>query len=109
MIETMTKPGSCQVGSKTEHPCLHLAVVEIRGILFCEPCAREQEAYFAIGELTRGKQGFRGKPLVEALKGLRRERTGGISASNRNRSMIEETGSRSRPVGLGVRAFSSAE
>ena len=109
MIEAMTKPGSCQVGSKTEHPCLHLAVVEIRGILFCEPCAREQEAYFAIGELTRGKQGLLGKPLAEALNGLRRERTGGISASNRNRSMIEETGSRSRPVGLGVRAFSSAE
>lgn len=113
MIEAMTKPGSCQVGSRTEHPCLHLAVVEIRGILFCEPCAREQEAYFAIGELTRGKQLLRGKPLAEALNGLRKERAGGTIAPRRNRSPIEEpveeSGARSRPVGLGVSAFSSAE
>ena len=27
-------------------------MVKVRGILFCEPCAREQEAYFAIGEIT---------------------------------------------------------
>jgi hypothetical protein len=26
--------------------------MEIWGIPFCESCAREQEAYFAIGELT---------------------------------------------------------
>ena len=70
------KPGSCQVGSETEHPCLHLAVVEIRGTRFCEPCARKQEAYFAIGELTRGKQSPRGRTLAEALNGLRRERAG---------------------------------
>ena len=42
----------CQVRSKTDHPCPHRAVVEIRGIPFCEPCAREQEAYFAIGNLA---------------------------------------------------------
>jgi hypothetical protein len=41
--------GPCQVGSKTEHPCPHQAVTEIWGVPFCEPCAREQEAYFAIG------------------------------------------------------------
>lgn len=104
----VTKPGPCQVGSRTDHPCLHLAVVEIRGVLFCEPCARRQEAYFAIGELTRGKQSLRGRPLAEALNGLRRERdrTGGIMAPRRNRSTTEETGPRSRPGG--VRAFSSA-
>jgi hypothetical protein len=43
---------TCQVGSKTEHPCPHQAVLEIRGIPFCEACAREQEAYFDIGKLT---------------------------------------------------------
>jgi len=26
--------------------------MEIRGVAFCGPCAREQEAYFAIGELV---------------------------------------------------------
>ena len=42
----------CQVGSKTDHPCPHRAVTAIRGVSFCEPCAREQEAYFAIGNLA---------------------------------------------------------
>ena len=67
--------GPCQVRSKTESPCLHRAAVEIRGIPFCESCAREQEAYFAIGELTQEEaQGFRSKPLAEALERMRRER-----------------------------------
>ena len=72
------KPGSCQVRSKTESPCLHRAVVEILGIPFCEACAREQEAYFAIGELTQEEkaQGFGSKPLAEALERMRRERAG---------------------------------
>jgi hypothetical protein len=48
-----TKLGQCQVGSRTDRPCLRLAVVEIRGVPFCERCAREQEAYFAIGEMSR--------------------------------------------------------
>jgi hypothetical protein len=54
-----TKLGPCQVRSKTARPCLHRAGVEICGIPFCEPCAREQEAYFAIGKLTtqRTKKG----------------------------------------------------
>ena len=43
------KLGPCQVRSKTEHPCPHRAVTEIWGVPFCEACAREQEAYFAIG------------------------------------------------------------
>jgi hypothetical protein len=58
LIETTTKLGPCQVGSKTEHPCPHQAVMEIWGIPFCERCAREQEAYFAIGKLTMGPQGL---------------------------------------------------
>ena len=66
----------CKVRSKRESPCTNQAVVEIQGIAFCEPCAREQEAYFAIGELTQGTQGLRSKPLAEALERMRRERAG---------------------------------
>ena len=77
----MTKvmmPVPCQVRSKTEDPCPHRAVVEIRGIAFCGPCAREQEAYFAIGELTQEElRGLRSKSLAEALERMRRERAGG--------------------------------
>jgi hypothetical protein len=51
--------------------------VEILGVAFCGPCARQQEAYFAIGDLL-DEEGldFRGKALVEALEGIRRLRTG---------------------------------
>ncbi len=79
------KPGPCQVRSRTQSPCLHQAVVEILGIPFCEACAREQEAYFAIGELTQGeeKRDFRIEPLRKSLaetlgemrSGMRRRRT----------------------------------
>jgi hypothetical protein len=42
--------------------------MEIRGIPFCDACAREQEAYFAIGELTREEwQGLRNEPLSKKL------------------------------------------
>jgi hypothetical protein len=77
--EATRTPGSCQVRSKTASPCPRRAEVEIRGIPFCEACACEQEAYFAIGELTQEEkaQGFRGKPLAEALERMRRERAGG--------------------------------
>lgn len=47
-----TKLGLCQVGNRTDRPCLRLAVVEIHGVPFCERCAREQESYFAIGEMS---------------------------------------------------------
>jgi hypothetical protein len=78
----------CQVRSKTESPCLHRAVVEIQGIPFCEACAREQEAYFAIGELTwEETQGLRseplGKTLGETLDRIRRQRTDGLAATGR--------------------------
>ena len=45
---------------------------------FCGPCAREQEAYFAIGEIVaRGEaRGPRGRALAEALERLRRESAG---------------------------------
>ena len=73
----------CEIRSKTESPCHRRAVVEMRGVAFCGPCAREQEAYFAIGELTQEDetQGSGSKLLVEALKRLRRERAGGTEDS----------------------------
>ncbi len=70
-------PVLCQVRSKTESPCPYRAVVEIQGIAFCEQCAREQEAYFAIGDLTQETLSLRSKPLAEALGRARRERAGG--------------------------------
>jgi hypothetical protein len=74
-----TVPAACQMRSKTENPCPRRAVAEIRGVAFCGPCAREQEAYFAIGELVaRGEErGLGGEPLAEALERVRRERAGG--------------------------------
>jgi hypothetical protein len=54
LIKATTKQlGLCQVGSKTEHPCTHQATAEFHGIPFCGSCAREQEAYFSMGELTQ--------------------------------------------------------
>jgi hypothetical protein len=56
----------------TEIPCPGRAEVEILGVAFCGPCAREQEAYFAIGELTHEEgRNLRSKPLadVETRKG----------------------------------------
>jgi hypothetical protein len=68
-----TKLILCQVRSKTEHPCPHQAVTEIWGSPFCESCAREQEAYFAIGKLTMQPQGLASDPdlsrrIAEAVK-----------------------------------------
>jgi len=40
--------------SGTDNPCPGPAAVLLWDVLFCEACAREQEAYFAIGELTEG-------------------------------------------------------
>ena len=73
MIGTTTKLGLCQVRSKTNQPCPHQAVMEIWGIPFCEACAREQEAYFAIGELTMQPQGLGSN---RELAGLIAERPG---------------------------------
>ena len=51
--------------------------MEILGVAFCVACARKQEAYFAIGELTQeDTEGLRGGALAETLKMMRRERTG---------------------------------
>jgi hypothetical protein len=70
--EAITKPESCQVRIYTESPCPRSAEVEILGVAFCGPCARQQEAYFAIGEHTHEEaRNLRSKPLadVEARKG----------------------------------------
>ncbi len=79
LLTEATIPAPCQVRSKTESPCPHRAIVEIRGVAFCGPHAREQEAYFAIGELIAREEalGLRGRPLAEALKRMRRESAGG--------------------------------
>ena len=78
--------------SRTQSPCLHQAVVEIRGIPFCEACAREQEAYFAIGELTQEEtRDLRSEPLSkslgetlgEMLSGMRRQRTDDLATWRR--------------------------
>ena len=66
----------CQVRSGTKHSCRRPAVKKIRGVPFCEPCGREQEAYFAIGELTEAPEGLRDEPLVELLNRMRRTRLG---------------------------------
>jgi hypothetical protein len=81
----MTKPGPCQVRSRTRNACPRRAEVEILGVAFCGPCARQQEAYFAIGELTHQeeRQGLRTRALAQALERIRRERAGsseGIAA-----------------------------
>jgi hypothetical protein len=72
-----TKPAPCQVRNKTGNPCPRRAEVKILGVAFCGPCAREQEAYFAIGELVDEEtQDFRSETLAEALERMRRVRTG---------------------------------
>jgi hypothetical protein len=50
--EVTKAPRSCLVRSGTDDPCRRPSAVKIEGVPFCEPCAREQEAYFAVGELT---------------------------------------------------------
>jgi hypothetical protein len=78
---TTTKPDLCQVRSRTQSPCLHRAVVQIRGIPFCEACAREQEVYFAIGELTQEPQLLRSETLGKTLEGMRRQLADGRAAA----------------------------
>ncbi len=82
MTEATTKLAQCQVRSKTGRPCPRQAVVEIWGMPFCERCAREQEAYFAIGELTQEEdRGLRDEALVETLGRMRWERTAYTAAA----------------------------
>ena len=54
------------------------------GVAFCGPCARQQEMYLAIGELTHEEaRDLHSKPLAVVLERKRRERAGctdGIAA-----------------------------
>jgi hypothetical protein len=113
LTEATTKPGSCQVRIYTQSPCPRSAEVEILGVAFCGPCAREQEVYFAIGELTRGKHSLRSKPLAEALERMRREREPtGILAPKSNSVVIDESVEETEsscPAGLEVPTFSAVE
>ena len=67
-----------------ENPCPGSAEVEILGVAFCGPCARKQEVYFAIGELTHEEaRELHSKRLAEVLERKRQEREGsreGIAA-----------------------------
>jgi hypothetical protein len=77
LIKATTKQEQqCRVRSETDNPCLRQAVVKVRDVPFCEPCAREQEAYFAIGELTEAREGLREEPLLELLNQMRRTTRG---------------------------------
>jgi hypothetical protein len=94
--EAVTKPGPCQVRINTGSPCPRRAEVEILGVAFCGPCARQQEVYFAIGELTHeDERDLRSKPLAEVLERKWRERTGstdGIAATmHHGHSGVDET------------------
>ena len=64
--------------------------MEIRGVPFCEPCAREQEAYSAMGELTREAQALRTEPPVGVLGGTRWERAGSIGAPEEPESISKQ-------------------
>ena len=64
--------GTCQVRSGTARPCAYPATVKLQGMFFCEGCSREQEAYFAIGELTEAGGIFGGESLAEAIDLIRR-------------------------------------
>ena len=50
------------------------------GVAFCGPCARQQEAYFAIGELTHEEEArdLHSKTLAEVLERRRRGHTGSV-------------------------------
>ncbi len=78
-LSSSGKLEQCQVGRETERPCPNPAAVEIRGVPFCAWCAREQEAYFTVGEITqeladdrtrRAHSSF-DEPLAEALDPMR--------------------------------------
>ncbi len=66
--------GACQVRSGTAQPCDRPADLKLRGVPFCERCAREQEAYFAIGEFTEAEERDGGDSLavvMDLMKKLR--------------------------------------
>ena len=73
MIGETAQPRVCQVRSRTEAPCGRPATTTVLGILLCERCAREQEGYFAVGELTQVPRGREPREEVAATR-IRRTR-----------------------------------
>lgn len=78
-------PEPCQVRSGTDDPCHRPASVRIGGVHFCEPCACEQEAYFAVGELTEKPRSLHNDErlvgLLDRMRGsIRRRRIRASSA-----------------------------
>jgi hypothetical protein len=69
IMATYKQKEQCTVRSGTDNPCLRPAMVKVRGIPFCEPCAREQEAYFAIGELTEEPRSLQDDEQLVGLLG----------------------------------------
>jgi hypothetical protein len=62
------KPAPCQVRNKIGSPCPRRAEVEILGVACCGSCARKQEVYFAIGNLTHEEaRDLHSKTLAEVL------------------------------------------
>ena len=95
--EAKTELRPCRVRSETDHPCPSPAVVKICGVPFCERCAREQEAYFAVGELTQAiaadrtnrPLGFRrAEPVVEMLDRMRWELTRRLVEAGTERTKV---------------------
>ena len=95
--EAATERGPCRVRSGTDHPCPRPAVVKICGVPFCERCAREQEAYFAVGELTqpladdrtnRAVDFRRAEPVVAMLDRIRWELTRRLVEAGRERTKV---------------------
>ncbi len=67
----------CQVRSGKDLPCNRPAAVRLQGIPFCELCASEQQAYFAIGGLTEAVEQAGGEEfamVVDLMKKIRLRR-----------------------------------
>jgi hypothetical protein len=100
LTEAATELGLCQVRSRTDRPCVRPAVVKILGVPFCEQCAHEQEAYFAIGELVLARGPAIGWPegigtihddsLFEALKWVRRKFAGHVADARETLEAAEQ-------------------
>jgi hypothetical protein len=73
--------GACWVRSATDDPCLRPAAVRIRGVPFCAGCARDQEAYFAIGKLTEKPRNIHDDKRLGVLLGRMRHIGAGRSVT----------------------------
>ena len=78
--EATKAPGSCLVRSGTDDPCRRPAAAGIGGVPFCEGCARDQEAYFAVGELTEEPRSPHDDERLAGLLGRMRRMTRGHAA-----------------------------